>query len=69
MRQQQELLRFLLGAPGSQTLKKLKFKLLKRRLQLPPFGQDGAEMAAPGMLGGAAAPLPPPLSTKMPLVP
>lgn len=50
--------------------KKLKFKLLKQRLQLPPLGQDGAEMAAPGMLGGAAAaPQPPPPQTKMPPLP
>lgn len=50
--------------------KKLKFKLLKQRLQLPPLSQDGAEMAAPGMLGGAAAaPQPPPPQTKMPPLP
>lgn len=60
----------LLGAAGSQTPEKLKFELLKQRLQLPPLGQDGAEMAAPGMLGGAAAPQPPPPpQTKMPPLP
>lgn len=60
-----------LGDSGGkkQNKTKQKFKLLKQRLQLPPLGQDGAEMAAPGMLGGAAAPQPLPPQTKMPPLP